>query len=119
MQSIGIVMLKLDGKRVYLACGVTDMRKAINGLTALVEQSFNLDPFDEAVFVFCNRNRNRLKIILWDGDGFWLLFKRLEKGRFRWSTKEGESTMTLTGGGVADIDRRSKSGTQAETERGE
>jgi transposase len=96
MPGIGIVMLNLDGKRVYLACGVTDMRKAINGLTAMVEQSFKLDLFDEAVFVFCNRNRNRLKIILWDGDGFWLLFKRLEKGRFRWPTKEGESTMTLT-----------------------
>ena len=65
-------MLKLDGKRVYLACGQTDMRKQINGLASIVESSFSLDPFDGALFVFCNRNRDRVKILEWDGDGFWL-----------------------------------------------
>lgn len=89
-------MLSFTGKRVYLACGRTDMRKSINGLSAIVEGQFHLDPFDEAVFVFCNRNRDRLKILEWDGDGFWLYFKRLEKGRFRWPDENGESTMTLT-----------------------
>ena len=74
-------MLSVDGKRVYLACGVTDMRKQINGLSAIVEGSFGLDLFASAVFVFCNRNRNRIKILAWDGDGFGLYFKRLEKGR--------------------------------------
>jgi len=90
-------MLKLSGKRVYLACGKTDMRKSINGLAAIVEGNFNLDPFDGALFVFCNRSRNRVKIIEWDGDGFWLHFKRLEKGRFRWPEPGEEATMTLTG----------------------
>jgi len=90
-------MLSFEGKRVYLACGNTDMRKSINGLAAIVEAGFKLDPFCEAVFVFCNRNRDRIKILEWSGDGFWLYFKRLERGRFRWPT-EGESpTMTLTG----------------------
>jgi len=89
-------MLSLTGKRVYLACGKTDMRKNINGLAAVVEGSFKLDPFGDTVFVFCNRNRDRLKILEWDGDGFWLHFKRLEKGRFRWPAEGSEATMTLT-----------------------
>jgi len=90
-------MLKLEGKRVYLACGRTDMRKSINGLAAIVEESFNLDLFDGALFVFCNRNRDRVKILEWDMDGFWLHFKRLEKGHFRWPVPGDEATMALTG----------------------
>lgn len=89
--------MRLEGKRVFLACGHTDMRKQINGLAAIVEGSFNLDPFDGALFVFCNRSRDRVKILEWDGDGFWLYFKRLEKGHFKWPTLEEEATMTLTG----------------------
>jgi len=90
-------MLNLAGKRVFLACGRTDMRKQINGLAAIVEGNFNLDPFDGALFVFCNRSRNRLKILEFDGDGFWLHFKRLEKGHFRWPEPGEESTMALSG----------------------
>lgn len=89
-------MLNVEGKRVYLACGYTDMRKSINGLSILVEGSFKLDPFDGALFVFCNRNRDRVKILEWDGDGFWLHFKRLEKGHFRWPQPGSEATMTLS-----------------------
>jgi len=90
-------MLNLVGKRVYLACGSTDMRKSINGLAAIVEGSFKLDLFDGALFVFCNRNRDRVKILVWDGDGFGLYFKRLEKGHFRWPLPGEDATMTLTG----------------------
>jgi transposase len=73
------------------------MRKSINGLAELVKSSFNLNPFDAAVFVFCNRNRDRVKILEWDVDGFWLYFKRLEKGRFRWPQIGDEPTMVLSG----------------------
>ena len=90
-------MLRFEGKLVYLCCGHTDMRKSINGLMALVQSSFKLDPFGEGLFVFCNRSRDRVKILEWDGDGFWLYFKRLEKGRFRWPGEGDSATMTLTG----------------------
>ena len=89
-------MLNFAGKRVYLACGKTDMRKNIDGLAAIVESSFKLDPFDGALFVFCNCRRDRLKILVWDGDGFWLCLKRLEKGHFRWPGPGEETTMHLT-----------------------
>ena len=97
MPSIDDSMLELNGKEVYLACGFTDMRKSINGLAALVEGSFKHDLFSKSVFVFCNRNRDRVKLLYWDGDGFWLYFKRLETGRFKWPTlADEEKTMSLT-----------------------
>ena len=71
------------------------MRKSINGLMTLVKDSFSLDPFSEALFVFCNRNRDRIKILEWDGDGFWLYFKRLERGHFTWPAEGGAATMVL------------------------
>jgi transposase len=90
-------MIDLAGKRVFLACGHTDMRKNINGLSTLVECSFKMNPSDGALFVFCNRNRDRIKILEYDGDGYWLHFKRLERGHFRWPAPGTESTMYLTG----------------------
>lgn len=89
-------MIKFNGKPVYLACGHTDMRKNINGLAAIVEGSFSLNPFEEAMFVFCNRSRDRIKILEWDSDGFWLHFKRLEKGHFKWPDASGEATLSLS-----------------------
>ena len=98
MPGVDAAMITFGNKRIYLACGHTDMRKSINGLAAIVERSFRLDPFEAAMFVFCNRNRDRLKILEWDGDGFWIYFKRLERGRFRWPAADGsEITMNLTG----------------------
>ena len=84
-------MLRFEGKRVYLACGKTDMRKSIDGLSATVQGSFKLNPFDDALFVFCNRTRNRIKILEWDSDGFVIYFKRLEKGHFRWPGLHGRT----------------------------
>ena len=72
------------------------MRKSINGLAAVVENSFRLDPFEQVLFVFCNRQRNRLKILTWEDNGFWLHFKRLERGHFKWPTQGEDATMTLS-----------------------
>jgi transposase len=83
-------------KRVYLACGFTDMRKDINGLAALVELSFKLDPFDGALFVFCNRRKDCLKILEWGGNGFWCHSKRLENGHFKWPPPSGGHTVPLS-----------------------
>lgn len=73
-----------DDLRIYLACGKTDMRKSIDGLSAIVSQNFNLDPFENALFLFCGGKRDRMKALLWEGDGFLLLYKRLEGGVFQW-----------------------------------
>jgi len=89
-------MLSFGEKLIYLCCGYTDMRKSINGLMILVQGSFSLDPFSCALFVFCNKKRDRIKILEWDTDGFWLYFKRLERGHFGWPDTSGGNKMILT-----------------------
>ena len=79
-----------SGGRVYLAVGTTDMRKQINGLSILVQESMELDPFSGSVYVFCNRQRSIVKAIYWDRNGFCLWQKRLEKDRFRWPDSREE-----------------------------
>lgn len=85
------------GIRVYLAMGDTDMRKAINGLSILVESRFSLDPFSGHLFVFTNRRRNILKILYWDRNGFALWQKRLEKHRFMWPQVSSGSVVEIEG----------------------
>lgn len=80
----------LDGAAVYLASGSTDLRKSIDALAALVTHDFGLDLFTNSLFVFCNRDRDKLKILHWDHNGFWLYYRRLERGHFRWP-KVGDS----------------------------
>ena len=70
--------------QVYIAPGVTDMRKAINGLSLLVSDQMELDPLSGHLFAFCNRKRDMVKILYWDRNGFCLWQKRLEQDRFRW-----------------------------------
>ena len=87
-------MLALPNSRVYLAVGITDMRKAINGLSIMVEQHLSQDPFSGDLFVFCNRRQNMIKILYWDKNGFCLLHKRLEKHRFHWP-RSAEEVVTI------------------------
>ena len=68
----------------YIACGYTDLRRGIDGLASLVQQQFQMDPFQRALFLFCGRRRDRIKALYWEGDGFLLLYKRLESGSFQW-----------------------------------
>ena len=68
-----------SGSKVYLACGYTDLRRGIDGLATIVEQQFKLDPCSDALFLFCGRRTDRIKALYWEGDGFLLLYKRLEK----------------------------------------
>jgi len=86
---------KISVEQVYLACGSTDMRKSIDGLAAIVQEGFFLDPFSSCLFVFCNKYRNKLKILKWEHNGFWLYYRRLEKGVFQWPKENTVSTMPI------------------------
>jgi transposase len=66
------------------------MRKSIDGLAVCVQQSFRLDPFSNSLFLFCGRRSDRIKALYWEGDGFVLLYKRLENGKFQWPRTESE-----------------------------
>ena len=78
---------------VYLVTGYTDMRKSIDGLAVMVQAQLRLDPFCKALFLFCGRRCDRIKGLLWEGDGFLLLYKRLDNGRFQWPRNETEALM--------------------------
>ena len=83
------------GVRVYLALAATDMRKGFDGLSMLAQQVLAQDPFSGHLFVFRGKRGDLLKILYWDGQGFCLFAKRLEKGRFVWPlTKDGSVTLT-------------------------
>jgi transposase len=78
-------MIALAGAvKVYLACGATDMRKSIDGLAGEVVDVLEADPFSSHLFCFCNRARDKLKLLYWERNGFWLCYRRLERERFRW-----------------------------------
>lgn len=90
-------MFDYNAYKVFLACGKTDMRKNINGLCEIVLNHFELDPREKVVFAFCNHARNRVKLLVWEENGFWIHFKRLEKGRITWpEIAEDEHTMNLS-----------------------
>jgi transposase len=89
-------MRPVDEVEVLLCCDPVDFRKAINGLSILVEQELALDPFAPKLFAFTNRKRDRIKLLYWDRTGFALWLKRLEKARFPWPAS-GEATLTMTG----------------------
>ncbi len=89
-------MFRLDeGLKVFLHREAVDGRKNINGLATLVEQALGLNPFAPAVFVFSNRRRNRVRLLLWDRTGFWLLMKRLEADRFVWPKEAAVAELTV------------------------
>jgi transposase len=81
--------------RIYVATGATDLRRSIDGLAALVRERFALDPLSGHLFLFRNRRGDRLKILAWDQGGFWVLYKRLERGTFAWPDPEDEAPVLL------------------------
>lgn len=83
--------------RIYLAAGATDMRKGFEGLYGLVRNQLQLEPLSGHLFLFSNAQRNRLKLLFWDGSGLWVCAKRLEKGRFGWpAAVNGQAKVTLS-----------------------
>ena len=83
-----------EALKIYLQRNPVDFRMGINGLSILVEQAMHLNPMTSALFVFGNRRRDRIKILGWGGNGFWLLLKRLAADRFIWPN--GGETITLS-----------------------
>jgi len=81
---------EISNRQVYLACGSTDLRKSIDGLAVLVKEAFELNPFSPCLFVFCNRQQNKLKILQWEHNGFWLHYRRLERGKFEWPVADSQ-----------------------------
>ncbi len=92
-------MMRPDNQSVtvYLHKDPVDFRKSINGLAVLVEAAMNLNPFEDALFAFCNRQRDKIKILYWERNGFCLWYKRLDKERFKWPSKLEADVINLTG----------------------
>lgn len=83
-------------KHIYIATGYTDLRKGIDGLSMLIHTQFDLNPFDEgSIFLFCGKRCDRMKALVYEGDGFLLMYKRLIAGKFRWP-RSGEEVKDIT-----------------------
>lgn len=82
-----------QNQQTYLVTGYTDLRRSIDGLAAIVQAQLELDPYSTALFLFCGRRSDRIKGLLWEGDGFLLLYKRLENGKFQWPRTETEALL--------------------------
>jgi len=105
-----------SGLHLYLCRQPTDMRKNFDGLSGVIESSLGANPLSGDVFIFINKRRDRIKLLLWDRDGFWLFYKRLEKGTFQLPTETSDSQsvelnydalwMILTGIDLGSIKRR-------------
>lgn len=83
-------------KKVYLSMGFTDLRRGIDGQVAIIRFQFHLDSYDKnTLFLFCGRRSDRIKAFLWEGDGFLLMYKRLDNGAFRWP-RSADEAMAIT-----------------------
>lgn len=78
--------------KIYLATGYTDLRRGIDGLAGIIRYQFDLDPYDRnTLFLFCGRRTDRIKALIWEGDGFLLCYKRLDIGAFNWPRSADEA----------------------------
>jgi transposase len=83
-------VLTFGGGRLFLVAGATDMRKSFNGLAGIVREKLKADPMSRHLFFFCNRDRNRMKVLVADESGMWVLSKRLDRGTFAWPTADAQ-----------------------------
>ena len=83
-------------EQIWIYRHPVDMRKSIDGLCAIVQLEMGLNPGDESIFVFCNRARDKIKLLVWHRNGFWLLYKRLDKQRFHWPDWFSTDAITLS-----------------------
>jgi transposase len=84
-------MLTFGGGRIFLVAGATDMRKSFNGLAGIVRERVQANPMSRHLFFFCNRARNRMKVLVADESGMWVLSKRLDRGTFAWPSADASA----------------------------
>jgi transposase len=87
----GSILNQIPAERIYILTGYVDMRRSIDGLAAMVQQAFKLDPCSRNLYLFCGRRSDRIKALYYDMDGFVLLYKRLERGRYQWPRRASEA----------------------------
>lgn len=80
-------------RQTYIVMGYTDLRRSIDGLAAIIQARLQLDPYSTSLFLFCGKRCDRIKGLLWEGDGFLLLYKRLDNGKFQWPRNETEALL--------------------------
>ena len=83
-----------DEEQIFLSHEFVDMRKSIDGLATILQGNFDLNPFTGETFLFCNKKKDKLKILQWDTEGFILTYKRMERGKFHWPTLGEEQNIT-------------------------
>lgn len=83
-------------KNIYVSTHFVDMRKSIDGLTLIVHSQFQMNVLDHSLFIFTNRSRNRIKILYYESNGFWLFIKRLERGKFKIQESQESLTRAIT-----------------------
>lgn len=109
-------MLTFTGKRIFLVPGATDMRKSFNGLSGIARELLGATPASRDLFLYCNRGRNRLKVLVYDESGVWLLCRRLDEGTFAWPRetdagrtieyREEQLTLLLRGVDAGELKQR-------------
>lgn len=80
-----------SAEKIYIATGYTDLRRGIDGLVSIIQSEFELNPMDNCLFLFCGRRVDRIKALYWEENGFILLYKRLESGKFQWPRSDQEA----------------------------
>ncbi len=90
------MMATEPGAKIYLSCSPCDMRKSIDSLASLVQLQFGMDPFNQSLYVFCNKGCNKCKILRWANNGWWLYYRKLSKGIFRWKFDQGQRVLEVS-----------------------
>lgn len=90
-----MILTEIDVDNIYIVCGYTDMRKSVTGLSAMIIQQFAMRPDERSVFLFCGKRADRMKALIWEGDGFLMLYKVLTGFRYQWPRNEKE-VLSLT-----------------------
>ena len=91
MQRAKIMLKGFKPGKIVIVCGRTDLRQGIDGLASIISNQYNLNLYDDTLFLFCGIRNDRIKGLYWDANGFVLLYKRLEQGSFRWPRNTSEA----------------------------